>query len=266
MTDTHWRRPIERVAPGYRYENHGGYRLVDDLMEYGIVEPGRGAFTTLRDLGRLAAHGLGHGRVLSAETLAMAQSPHVSTPDDNQAGLGWFMQDMEGMGKLVVQSDSQSGYSAFLGALPEEDLAVVVMAGTGGRCDLAELQSMGVATLAHLVAPELGRVPMPSTTEPKIVESLGQKLLALIKDPTMDQVEASFGPEVELLLPLEEVVEEFEKVAEAAGACTSYDVFEDRGYGDLILHLTCAKVRLSATIVPSPTVTDRLFWVYLRVL
>lgn len=240
MDASTWDVPAGDLAPGFLPSSRGGYERASGTWRLGAMEPAGGLFTTVRDLAGLASHGLGHGSVLEKGTLAASQTG----PDGY--GLGWMVSEVPGLGKVVWHNGSTADFGAWLGVLPEHDLAVAILMGSGAVGDMAEIRSLGVATLAWLVDPETDLVPVASTTSAAAIEAVGGRLLALGTAPTAVLVDEAFSALFLAAVPRDELVSFFQGIAAAVGACTSYEVVEDRGAGSILFRIDCAKGDLLA--------------------
>lgn len=265
MKDSVWDPPHERLAPGHQPAWQGGYERIASTPIFGIQESAGGLFTTLRDLGRFASLGLGHGGVLDAATLALAQKPLGASGH----GLGWLVVENPALGKLVYHNGSTGDYGAFLLLSPEHDLGVVVMAGTGLYGDRLELESLAVVTLAHLVAPDEGWLPLKATTPAATLEAVGDRLLALTNEPTIEAIEAAFAPATLAQIGADQVLSSLEEVVTQNGTCTSYEVAEDRGgipQFSALFHLRCGNALFLFTVAAENQAPHRMLGLYLRLL
>lgn len=269
MSDAVWDRPRGRLAGGHTHARHAGYNRLLDHVVLGILEPAGGLYASVRDLSRLVAHGLGRARVLDAATLAASQTPQSDATTPTKYGLGWLLQDHPALGRVVFHDGSILGYGSFLALLPKHDLGVIVLAGTNSPGDVQEFGSLGLAALAHLVAPEAGIVPTPSRNSPQAVATIGSRILKLATTPSLDLVYESFSPTAFGIKSADMLFNEFMDVVSMQGGCTSYEVFEDRGasqVADLVFHLECANGRLSASTLAEPEAPYRMHGVLLQTL
>lgn len=248
MKDSVWDRPTERLAPGHVFATYGGYQAAPPPADFGLLEPAIGLYSTARDLARFAAFGLGNDSLLARETLAESQRPQSAKSTPVGHGLGWLVVEGWASGTLVSQLGSTGDYGAFLGLHPERNLAAIVMSGTAAHGDLHELQSIGLAILSHLVEPDAGRRPEASLTGPAVVETVGNRLLALTTEPSLERIEETFDPGSLADGKADTFLDHFEQIAGEGGGCQAFELFEDRGLGAFVLHLGCERLRLAASV------------------
>lgn len=132
------------------------YWLVDGrLEEYPspwdeeALAPAGGIASSLRDLGRFAAFQLAVARA-GEGTLAALQQPGREVRPGLHYGLGWFVEDLAGLGNVVSVGGDVDGYVGEIVLVPGHDVATVVLANTG---DAPLLPSLGRWLLAALRAP-----------------------------------------------------------------------------------------------------------------
>jgi len=263
MRASSWDPPADGLAPGHLVSARGDYEPVFTTPRLGILEPAGGLFTTARDLGRLASYGLGHFELLAADTFGASLRRQPPTTDPLGFGLGWLLLDDPDLGEVVWHNGSTQDYGAFLALHRPSDLAVVVLGGTGALGDVDEMQSLGLAILAHLVVREAGRMPRPSRTPETVVEAVGAKLLQLTTAPTREVLETAFAPSWFDAIPLEQSLRFFEQIARESGGCTSYELVEDRGRGIFALHLRCARGNAAARVTVEVGSPYRIAGLYL---
>lgn len=263
MRASTWDPPAHGLAPGHLVSARGGYERSFSSPRLGILEPAGGLFTSARDLGRLAAYGLGHLELLTAETFGESMRRQSPTTGPFGFGLGWLLLDDPDLGEVVWHNGSTQDYGAFLALHRPSDLAVVVLGGTGALGDVDEMQSLGLAILAHLVVREAGRMPRPSRTPETVVEAVGAKLLQLTTAPTREVLETAFAPSWFDAIPLEQSLRFFEQIARESGGCTSYELVEDRGRGIFALHLRCARGNAAARVTVEVGSPYRIAGLYL---
>lgn len=253
MVDSLWDEPRDNLAPGHHPATRGGYERAPFTWRMGAMEPAGGLFTSVRDLARLAAHGLGHADLLGEAMLAESQTPQVTAGGSTGFGLGWVVGESPEFGRLLWHDGSTWDYGAFLGILPDHDLGVIVLAGTGSHGDALELQKLGIATLAWLVDPETSILPEPVLTPDAIVETVGERVLGLLNDPTLEAIDQAIHQSFLAQVPAAQMLAQFNDIGGMAGSCSSFELDSDRGNEAFHLRFVCEERNLISILVAEQT-------------
>lgn len=152
-TMTLWPELDERLATPYYHDEETG-----DLTEYTpwdpeALSPAGGLTSSIEDLTRFArfmlrARSGGEDR-LAAKTVRELQSIHWRFSDDGGYGMGWFVEEREGVGEVLFHGGGVDGYSAWLALAPDQDAAVVVLVNSGEGSPIVELTDWILARLAE---------------------------------------------------------------------------------------------------------------------
>ncbi len=122
--------------------------------QIGEVASFGGAFSSAADLARLVAAQYGPASLLDDATRTALQTPHE---DARVAGrriaMGWFVDEVPGLGTLLGHGGEVDGYSAGVVALPGAHAGFVVLANTGGRAAERLIMTMMQHATAWLPAP-----------------------------------------------------------------------------------------------------------------
>ena len=134
-TVTLWPELRARLAtPYYRDE------AADSLTRYTpwdpeALAPAGGVASTVEDLGRFVSFLLRAARDeearLPAEALAAQQSIRHRLSETRGYGMGWFVEDREGMGRVAYHGGGVDGYSAWIEVAPERGVGAVVLVNSG---------------------------------------------------------------------------------------------------------------------------------------
>ncbi|WP_353114529.1 serine hydrolase [Microbacterium sp.] len=131
------------------------------------------AFARMHLMGGLAADGT---RVLSEESVARMQEHQVDVPNPysvgNAWGVGWILFDWDGR-KLIGHDGNTIGQAAFLRILPEEGLAVTLLANGGNTRDLYDELFAEIFSALADVRPSAGLTPPDEPYEADFSRFLG---------------------------------------------------------------------------------------------
>jgi CubicO group peptidase (beta-lactamase class C family) len=244
MNASTWDPPATGLATGHNMSRSPTYEPVSDHWRYGSVEPSAGLYSTVSDLARLAANALGHRSLLQPATLEECMSSPIKGGGTKQEfGLGWRISEDQLLGKVAWQFGTTEGYSSYLALAPAHDLAVVVLLGSSLYGDAVEAVNVGQAVLSYLVDETTDVLPEKSKTSPEVIDLVGQRLLALVNEPTPEKVVETFEPSVVESLKEEAIVDMFQRFGEITGTCAAFDVIEDFGEGTVAYMLACANGR-----------------------
>ena len=248
MSASVWDPPSAGLAPGHVPAGRGGYERATATSRMGAAEPAGGLFTSVADLARFAAFGLGHASILGAESLAESQTPEHPSFESSAFALGWVVSKLPAAGEIIGHNGSTLHYGAFLAVHPDYDIGVVCLIGSGVQGDLAGIISLGRAALIYLIDPQTAIVPKASTTLAEAIETVGERLLLLATDPTASRIEEAFTP-WQLADDPDGLLDYLADVADLSGGCASYEVREDRGFGAFIVRLDCAAMDWTIDVV-----------------
>lgn len=108
------------------------------------MSPAGGIASSVADLARyvrLHMRGrVGGVELLSAARLRELHAPRAPIDEGLSYGLGWFIRDAEGLGRIVEHGGEVDGYTSFLGFSPEREVGVILLANAGDAplSDLAD--------------------------------------------------------------------------------------------------------------------------------
>lgn len=127
-TVTLWPEILPRLATPYYLQDDG------ELVEYlpwdeEALAPAGGLASTLHDLGLYLAHQIEAGR--GDGPLADLQEPRQSVSDSLSYGMGWFVQQLPGLGKVVSVGGDVDGYVGELVFVPEHGIGTIVLINSG---------------------------------------------------------------------------------------------------------------------------------------
>jgi len=169
MADSAWtvaRAPRDRIIPSRLRvaDGQGGWTLRPaPLFDLGTIPAGN-LFSTVDDLARFASALLaGGGALLKPETLREMWRVQFAVENPPAFGLGFIVGQWRGR-RLISHNGAIYGFSSLLYLLPEEKLAVVVLANediVNGRT-----RHIAEAGLAQLLEAKLGEKPPPPDTIP----------------------------------------------------------------------------------------------------
>lgn len=134
-TVTLWPELRDRLATPYHLDEEA-----DSLTRYTpwdpeALAPAGGVASTAEDLGRFVSFLLraarGEEERLAASTLAHQQSILHRLSETHGYGMGWFVEEREGMGRVVYHGGGVDGYSAWVEVAPERGVGVVVLVNSG---------------------------------------------------------------------------------------------------------------------------------------
>ncbi len=130
-------------------------------MEFGAIWGMNGMHSTMPDLARfLSLQFRAYApdvNVIDGQRLAEMHRPRVMRSRDFDAesgafGIGWIVKFADGAGVLIEHDGNNDGHSAYLAALPEDGVGVIVLANLGGVAD-----DIGEAVLPHVLGPVIAR-------------------------------------------------------------------------------------------------------------
>ncbi|MEX0937371.1 MAG: serine hydrolase domain-containing protein [Pirellulales bacterium] len=169
----------EHLATGYLYvaQPEGGFREIESpRFELGTIPAGN-LYSTAEDLGRFVSMLFADGRAGDTQMIRHATLQEMFTPQQADAdtgfGLGFLVGTFRGH-KTVQHSGAVYGFTSSLVALPEEKLAVIVLANddiTTGPVDRISDAALGALLQAKLDE----QPPVP----PQTVELPQQRLAAM---------------------------------------------------------------------------------------
>lgn len=146
-TVTIWPELAGRLATPYYVE-------ADRLVEYTpwdpeALSPASGIASTLRDMGRYVAFQIREGRAGGA--VGELQSVRIPVNPELRYGLGWFVEELPGVGTVVSVGGDLDGYVAEIAFSPAHEIGTIVLANTDPA---GPLQHLGRWLLASLRAAE----------------------------------------------------------------------------------------------------------------
>jgi len=95
--------------------------------------------------------------VIDGHRLAEMHRPRIIRsrdfdPESGAYGIGWIVKYVQGAGVLIEHDGSNDGHSAYLAALPEEGVGLIILTNIGGVAD-----EIGEAVLPHLLKPVIAK-------------------------------------------------------------------------------------------------------------
>ena len=255
MSASAWDReavPPSRLAAGHWRTGDGRYQPAGPHWRLGAAEPAGGLYISLDDLARFAAFALGHGPagVLGDGSRREGQRPLVAAAEGYHHGAGWVVQEVPSLGTLVWHNGSTMDYGAWLGLLPDRDLAFIALAGSGDDADVSALASLGRSVLGTLangplaVSPTFASEPTPRAA----IDAVAGRLLGLLAAPEAGALARTFSAAFLQAVPAEKVLPVFQAVRAQAGRCTGHRVVHDEGRGHLRLEIACERGKVNADL------------------
>ena len=143
-TQTLWPRFDTLLARPYYPNSTTG--TLDDYTPWDpeAMSPAGGLASSVVDLAkfvRLQMSGrVGSVQLLSEDALAEIHRPRTRLNDEISYGIGWFVRELDGVGRIIEHGGEVDGYTTFLGFSPEHGVGVVVLlnAGDGPLPDLGD--------------------------------------------------------------------------------------------------------------------------------
>lgn len=136
-------------------------RRPSPALEFGAIWGMNGMHSTMPDLARfLSLQFRAYApdvNVIDGRRLAEMHRPRVMRSRDFDAengafGIGWIVKFAEGAGVLIEHDGNNDGHGAYLAALPQEGVGLIVLANLGGVAD-----EIGEAVLPHVLEPVIAR-------------------------------------------------------------------------------------------------------------
>jgi CubicO group peptidase (beta-lactamase class C family) len=124
-------------AQGHRWTPDGTIEVpFEPLFPYGFGAAGD-INSTLEDMARWARLQLANGsfegrRIVSPDSLAYTRLPKVAVEDKVSYAMGWYVARTRN-GSIVWHDGDTNSFGAFLGMLPDRDVAVIVLTNEGNR-------------------------------------------------------------------------------------------------------------------------------------
>jgi len=148
MTSTHQRfteLDLDRMASPHVPGPNGGW-IVNPVFPYAREEgPGSHFYTSLEDMAKYAtAHlrqGVGENALLTPESYQQMWTQVSDTPfppPDTGYGMGWMTGEYGGH-RVVGHAGIDLGYNAFISLLPNDDIALIIMANQSDAVNLTSL-------------------------------------------------------------------------------------------------------------------------------
>lgn len=134
-TVTLWPELRDRLATPYYVDETTGELTRYTPWDEEALAPAGGVSSTVEDLGRFVAFLLrvedGSQAPIERSTLREQQSMLHRLSPTHGYGMGWFVQDREGVGRVVYHGGGVDGYSAWLEIAPERGVGVIVLVNSG---------------------------------------------------------------------------------------------------------------------------------------
>jgi CubicO group peptidase (beta-lactamase class C family) len=125
-------------AQGHRRSPDGAWEVDHQFVQNTAWDPAGGALSCVQDLSQVALLYLRHGalgaqRLLSAETIALMQTPHVKswTRDEDGYGLTWATYEHKGQTLVRHNGGGVSSFQSVFILAPTQDMGLVLLANGG---------------------------------------------------------------------------------------------------------------------------------------
>ncbi len=134
-TITLWPRHLPRLALPY-YPNTRTGELEDYTpWDPEAMSPAGGIASTAEDLAKyLTLHivlDMNDGKLISSNMLEELHEPQATLNDELSYAYGWFVRELQGVGRIVEHGGEVDGYTSFLGFAPDARVGVAVLTNTG---------------------------------------------------------------------------------------------------------------------------------------
>ena len=136
-------------------------RRPSPAWEFGAIWGMNGVHSNMPDLAhflslQFRAYAPG-GAVIDGRRLAEMHEPRVMRSqnfdrENGAFGIGWIVKFVEGAGVLIEHDGNNDGHGAYLAALPQEGVGLIVLANLGGVAD-----EIGEAVLPYVLEPVIAR-------------------------------------------------------------------------------------------------------------
>lgn len=151
-TGTLWPELRDRLATPYYYDEASGRLTPYSPWDEEALFPAGGLSSTVGDLGRFVAFLLwaadDEESRLDAETLRRQQSIRHRLSPSHGYGMGWFVENRKGLGRVVYHGGGVDGYSAWLEVAMDRGVGVVVLVNSGEGAPIVPLARWVLAELA----------------------------------------------------------------------------------------------------------------------
>lgn len=151
-TVTLWPELSDRLARPYYYDEASSELTPYTPWDSEALAPAGGVASTVEDLGRLVAFLFrardGRESRIGAASLEALQSIQWRMDERRGYGMGWFVEEREGVGSVLYHGGGVDGYSAWLALAPRRDLGVIVLVNSGEGDSIVGLADWILARLA----------------------------------------------------------------------------------------------------------------------
>lgn len=149
---TLWPELRERLATPYYYAEESGTLVRYTPWDEEALSPAGGLSSTVGDLGRFVSFLLrvsrGTESRLDPQTLRRQGSVIHRLSPTHGYGMGWFVEDREGLGRVVYHGGGVDGYSAWLEIAVDRDVGVIVLINSGEGQPIVPLARWLLAAVA----------------------------------------------------------------------------------------------------------------------
>jgi CubicO group peptidase (beta-lactamase class C family) len=155
------------------------------------IDPSAGLWSSANEMARYVITQLRHGtspngtQVVSAESLEETWTPQVAVSDSTSYGLGWFIEDWQGL-RIIRHGGNTRGFTSDVAFIPDADIGIVVLT----NAQDANVVTAGIRQrLFELVYDQPGAIESQFSAAVEDAKQARAQMLAQLGDP-LDSVQA----------------------------------------------------------------------------